>query len=75
MKCKKRKMMSKLKLRRYRIRERVVFEYVWIVDAESPKAAKEWCAAHGDGEATEQNEGARKFLSVEEAPSAWKQGG
>jgi hypothetical protein len=51
-------------IRRYKIIERVVFEYVWVVDAESPKAAKQWCVEHGDGESREQNEVDRKFLSV-----------
>jgi len=52
----------------YRIVERVVFEYVWHVKAESPAKAKQWCREHGDGEASEQNEGARKFLVCEEVP-------
>lgn len=50
--------------RRYRVVERVVFEYVFLVEAESPMEARQRCRRMGDGEAVEQNEGAREFLST-----------
>lgn len=56
--------------RRFRIVERVVFEYVWTVDAESSQMARRWCLEHGDGESAERNELSRRFVECDDIGEA-----
>lgn len=57
-------------MKRFRIIERVVFEYVWIVDAEDRQSAESCIEATGDGEAVDASEVSRQFLSCTPAPRA-----
>lgn len=49
---------------RYRIVEKVTFEYVWDVEAKSAEAAQATINNMGDGEAAEHNEIDRRIVSV-----------
>jgi len=52
--------------RKFTVRERVVFEYVYRIRAESKADARRVIAEIGDGEASEHNEGTRSVSSVTE---------
>ena len=56
---------------RYRVIERVVFEYVWIVESDRALSRREIRAninGRGDGEAESRDEGSRTIRSVEVLP-------
>ncbi len=52
--------------RKFTVRERVVFEYVYRIHAASKADARRVITEIGDGEASEHNEGARRVSSVTE---------
>lgn len=52
--------------RKFTVRERVVFEYVWRIRATSKADARRVITEIGDGEASEQNEGKRSVVAVKD---------